>query len=200
MKGRARGRPREFDEAEVLDRAVGVFSAKGFSGATLDDLAGATGLSRPSLYNAFGDKESVYRHALARFVGHLEAELGRRVVPEANLRKALDGLYRGALDVYFAQRPALGCFMFCTAPVEAITHDRIRADMRATIEMLDGLLAAKFRDAQDTGQFPAGRDPRAAAQVAQGVLHSIALRARAGEPRAALERMADEAVSLLCAD
>ncbi|MEQ1712860.1 MAG: TetR family transcriptional regulator [Hyphomicrobium sp.] len=56
---RARGRPREFDADEVLDRVRAVFMQKGYSAASLDDLAAAAGLNRPSHYAAFGDKEQL---------------------------------------------------------------------------------------------------------------------------------------------
>lgn len=199
MTDSTRGRPRSFDEGEVLDRAIDVFSRKGFDATSLDELSEATGLTRPSLYNAFGDKEGVYRRALARFVGHLEAALSREVVEAPTLADALARLYRGALDVYFANRPPLGCFMFCTAPVEAITHAAVRSDLKQTLDVVDGLLETKFADAQAAGAFPADADARAAASVAQGVLHSIAIRARAGASRASLERMAAHAVRALAA-
>ncbi|MFX9646043.1 TetR/AcrR family transcriptional regulator, partial [Acinetobacter baumannii] len=64
---RQRGRPREFDPDEVLDKVRAVFEEKGFAGASLDDLAAAAGLNRPSLYAAFGDKEQLYIHALRRY-------------------------------------------------------------------------------------------------------------------------------------
>src|SRR5437868_8754755 len=57
---RSRGRPRGFDAEEVLERVRGVFLAKGFTGASLDELAAAAGLNRPSLYAAFGDKGQLY--------------------------------------------------------------------------------------------------------------------------------------------
>ena len=62
-----RGRPRSFVADEVLERVRAVFMEKGFSAASLDDLAAAAGLNRPSLYAAFGDKEQLYLHTLNRY-------------------------------------------------------------------------------------------------------------------------------------
>ena len=73
----------------------------------------------------------------------------------------------------------------------------IQADLARVLRRVDGLLEAKFSAAQAAGTFAAGADCRLAAQVAQGVLHSLAIRARAGASRKALERMADFAVSAL---
>jgi AcrR family transcriptional regulator len=197
MDKRPRGRPREYDRGDVLLNAMGVFAEKGFAATSLDDLSAATGMNRPSLYNAFGDKESFYRETLAFFVRHLREEIGRRVVAEPDLRKALIAFYRGALEKYFAKRPSPGCFFFCTAPVEALSHPDVQQDMRALMRELDDLLEAKFISAQDCGEYAKEADPRAAAQVAQGVLHSLAIRARAGESKASLLRMAAYAVTAL---
>lgn len=197
MEKRTRGRPREYDRGDALLHAMGVFAQKGFAATSLDDLSAATGMNRPSLYNAFGDKESFYREALAFFVQHLREEIGRRVVGEPDLGTALLAFYRGALEEYFAQRPSPGCFFFCTAPVEALSHPDVQQDMRDLLRELDELLEAKFADAQRRGDYAADADPRAAAQVAQGVLHSLAIRARAGESKASLLRMAAHAVTAL---
>lgn len=197
MEKRARGRPREYDRTAALESAMQVFAIKGFTAASLDDLAAATGMNRPSIYNAFGDKESFYRQALAQFIAGMRDEIGSLVAAEPNLESALGAFYRGALEEYFAERPARGCFAFCTAPVEALMHPEIRRDMKALMAEIDDILAAKFTTAQAAGDYPANADPRAAAQVAQAVLHSLAIRARGGDSKAGLLRMAAHAAKSL---
>ncbi|MEQ8660037.1 MAG: TetR/AcrR family transcriptional regulator [Gammaproteobacteria bacterium] len=197
MSERPRGRPRQFDPDTVLDQAVGAFSARGFSATSLDDLARATGLNRPSLYNAFGDKEALYLQALEHFVARLRTTLATAVVAEADLATALTNLYRGALDAYFAECPAPGCFVFCTAPVEALAHPAVRELTRALIDELDRLLGDQFSAAQAAGQLPPGQDPALTAKLAQAALHTLAIRARAGESRASLQRFAEHTVRLL---
>jgi len=198
MEKRNRGRPREYDRTTALESAMGVFATKGFTAASLDDLAAATGMNRPSLYNAFGDKESLYRETLDHFIASLRARIGTVLVDEPDLEQALTGFYEGALAEYFASRPALGCFVFCTAPVEAITHPDVRRDMKALVDELDGVLEARFAAAQAAGDYPQDHDPKAMAKMAQGVLHSLAIRARAGESKASLLRMAAHSVKVLC--
>jgi len=195
-----RGRPRQYDRGEALDRATAAFWARGYSATTLDDLVAAMGMNRPSIYNAFGDKEAVYRLALEHFVEQMRTTVSERVLAEPKLEKALRNLYAGALDVYFDEERALGCFVFCTAPAEAVHLPEVRAIVAALIEELDELLARKFRDAAGRRRGAAGRDPRLSAKLAQAVLHSLALRARAGESRSALERMARAAAATLAAD
>jgi TetR/AcrR family transcriptional regulator, copper-responsive repressor len=193
---RPRGRPRQYDPAEALDRAAGVFWSRGFAATSLDDLAAATGMNRPSLYNAFGDKEVLYRRALAGFVERMREAAGAALFKEPDLRKALLRFYEGALDVYFSSEPAPGCFVMCTAPVEAVERPGVREDLRAVLAGLDDVLAERFRAARAAGAT--SLDPPAAARIAQAVLHSLAIRARAGASKAALRKMANEAVKVLC--
>ncbi|MEN3290565.1 MAG: hypothetical protein V7634_4865, partial [Bradyrhizobium sp.] len=61
------GRPREFDVEKALDAALGVFWRKGYEGASYADLTEATGVERPALYSAFGNKEALFRRVLARY-------------------------------------------------------------------------------------------------------------------------------------
>src|SRR5436190_11508455 len=99
---RPRGRPRSFDEAQVLDRVRTVFMDKGFSAASLDDLAAAAGLNRPSLYAAFGNKEQLYLHALRHYgeqsIAVLEAILART----GSIEQRLGQVYDTAIGAYTA--------------------------------------------------------------------------------------------------
>ena len=198
MQIKGRGRPREFDREEALGRAVGAFHQKGFDATSLDELASAMSMNRPSIYNAFGDKESVYLSALDHFTDHLKKEVGKRIASEATLEKALTRAYQGALDVYFSEDPARGCFVFCTAPVEALAHPEIQEKLQGVLKELDTVLEMKFRQAQESGEISSELNATLAAQMAQSVLHSLAIRARAGDTKASLLRFAKFAVAQLC--
>ena len=196
---RPRGRPREFDADRALDSAMRVFWAQGFAGTSLDHLAEAMRMNRPSIANAFGDKEDVYRLTLARFVDKMKAGAGATLANEPDLRKALLAFYDAALEVYCASRGTPGCFVFCTAPVETRAHPNVQRALGQIVAELDGLLATRFAQAQRDGDFPKGADVDAVGRLAQAVLHSLAIRARAGEPRAKLHAMAERAVRMLAA-
>ena len=70
----ARGRPRAFDTARALDQALRVFWRHGYEGASLADLTAAMGINRPSLYAAFGNKETLFRRALDHYAAGAAAD------------------------------------------------------------------------------------------------------------------------------
>src|ERR1700720_1538385 len=101
-------RPREFDREEALERATGVFWAKGFASTSTDDLLTAMGIGRQSLYNAFQDKRALYLEALERYqrtttAGHLQ-RLNGAASPIAGVKALLLGLISDTDD-----NRALGC-------------------------------------------------------------------------------------------
>src|SRR5207237_3295974 len=92
------GRPRAFDVDEALDQALRVFWRKGYEGASLPDLTKAMGINRPSLYAAFGNKESLFRKALERYVEGPAAYV-RRALTEPTARAVAKRLLSGAIDL-----------------------------------------------------------------------------------------------------
>jgi len=194
---RNRGRPRKFNADEALGSALQVFWSNGFSGTSLDNLADAMEIKRPSIYNAFGDKQSLYRAALRAFQCQLNGGM-ETLLQGGDLKTNLNQFFTKALDVYTAGETPLGCFIFCTAPAEAIVHPDVRADILAITTNTDEVLKGFFEGAQKTGQLPSGTDPMIAAQLTQATLHSLALRSRAGQPRTTLNKMARGAVEMIC--
>jgi AcrR family transcriptional regulator len=190
-----RGRPRKFDRDAALDGALGVFWAQGFSAASLDDLASAMGMNRPSIYNAFGDKEALYREALGRFAAQLSE--GLSLLEGGDPAKTLASFFSQALDVYMGDAPALGCMIFCTAPSAAITNPMVRGDLNRTVVEIDKAFETFFKSAYANHGAPEPLDAKSAAQMAQATLHSLALRARAGQSRSSLKKMARSAVTML---
>lgn len=191
---RTRGRPRQYDEDVALQAAGEVFWTKGFSATSLDDLTVAMGMNRPSIYRAFGDKEAVYRKALMQFCQGMEAAFERTMLAEDDIRKALASFYRDALAVYTSGEQPKGCLVMGTAVAAAVCHPEIQADLLNVIRDLDQKIAKRLEQARDAGQLEASFDATGRAAVAQSLLHSLSLRARAGETPSRLRRMIDAGV------
>src|SRR5580700_8309201 len=92
------GRPRAFDTDEALDQAMHLFWRKGFLGTSLSDLTEAMGINRPSLYAAFGNKESLFRKALEHYSKGPSAYLND-ALREPNARAVVERLLRGVVDL-----------------------------------------------------------------------------------------------------
>src|ERR1700692_1987824 len=102
------GRPRSFDVEKALDRALQVFWRKGYEAASLSDLTKAVGVNRPSLYAAFGDKETLFRKALDRYLNG-PAAYTQEALKEPTARAVVERLLRGAADLNTASRNPGGC-------------------------------------------------------------------------------------------
>jgi AcrR family transcriptional regulator len=174
------------------------FWKAGYSGTSLDAISEATGMNRPSLYAAFGDKQALYLKALHHY-WHL-ASIGMReaLVDDIPIDDALMRVYDKALSMYFAGegRPR-GCFAIGTATTEAVADPVIRDTLAKGVQRLDKAFEARLRTAQSKGELNAEADPVALGMLASATLHTLAIRARSGTPRAELEKLARNAVAVI---
>jgi AcrR family transcriptional regulator len=197
---RPRGRPRAYDPRAALRQAIDAFWKTGYSGTSLDEISAATGMNRPSLYAAFGDKHTLYLKALEQYWQLSLVSMREALAdPDESLNAALMRLYDGQLSIYFSGdgRPR-GCFAIGTAITEAVEDPEIRKALAEGVHMLDSDLEARLQMAQDKGELKDGADPAALAMLASAMLHTIAIRARAGIPRTELREIARKAVSVIC--
>jgi TetR/AcrR family transcriptional regulator, copper-responsive repressor len=197
---RRRGRPRAYDPQAALQSATDCFWRSGYSGTSLDEICAATGMNRPSLYAAFGDKHTLYLKALEQYWQLSLVSMREALAdPDESLNAALMRLYDGQLSIYFSGdgRPR-GCFAIGTATTEAVEDPEIRKALAEGVHMLDSDLEARLQMAQDKGELKDGADPAALAMLASAMLHTIAIRARAGIPRSELREIARKAVSVIC--
>ena len=196
-----RGRPRAYDPDAAMDRIVDVFWKQGFAATSLDDLGAAAGMNRPSLYAAFGDKKAIYRGAVQRFRARMRAAQRRILDGEPDIRVALREFLLAALKTYGGgEAEPRGCMALCTANVEAATDADIRADLSEIVREIDLGLTQRLRRAKNDGQLPEGADPAALARLTAAVMHSLAIRTRAGQPTAQLARMVDDALAIILPD
>src|ERR1044072_4831053 len=100
-----RGRPRAYDPAQALARAADTFWKAGYAGTSLDDLSAATGMNRPSLYAAFGDKRDLYLKTLEHYRDQSPALTRAALADDPPLRVFLKRFYDKALDLYFCAVP-----------------------------------------------------------------------------------------------
>ena len=196
---RPRGRPPAYDREEALARATQAFWRAGYSGTSLDQLSDAMDMNRPSLYAAFGDKRSLYLQTLARYTQRSDAAIEAVLDRERPLEDVLRRFYLQALQSYLpAGEAALGCYLIGTATTESVGDPEIRTVLNNALRGFERAIASRLRHAQQQGELDAAAEPDALAAIASSVLHTLAVRSRAGESRAALTAVAETAVRLIC--
>lgn len=195
---RRRGRPRAYSPDVALARARDVFWDAGYAATSLDALAAATAMNRPSLYGAFGDKQALYLKALARYRDDSLAELRLRLDPSRPLREGLADVYATAIAAYTAgEAGPRGCLLIGTAGAEAVQNPEVRSALHDALRSFEAVLDERIRLGAGRGETSAV-DPSELVLLASAVLHSLAVRARAGEPRATLEALARAGVAAVC--
>jgi AcrR family transcriptional regulator len=194
-----RGRPRAYQPEIALGKALDLFRKDGFAATSLDDLSAATGMNRPSLYGAFGDKRELYIKSYARYRADARAAMIDIFSHELPIRRRLERIFAVALDIYLSgDAGPRGCFTVMTSASEAVSDPEIRAMVQEGLSELDKAFTACFRLAKENGELPQTADPVVLARLASATMHSIAVRARACVPRKELEAIVKGAIDVMC--
>ena len=190
-------RPREFDEAVALDAAVDSFWNRGYRGTSVRDLAETIGISTPSLYNAFGDKRTLFVRALERYLDQSMRARIERLESSLPPKQAVSRFIGEIINRSVSDRERRGCFLINSA-IEVAPHDK---ELGAAIAEWLGELEAFFRRsimaAQADGTVPRQREATDLARLLVGVLLGIRVLARSKPERALLEGIARPALALL---
>ncbi len=187
------GRPRAFDAEAALQKAMVVFWEQGYEGASLADLTEAMGISRKSMYAAFGNKEDLFRLALQRYtegpgayiLEALQAPTAREVATSF-----LDGSVRANTRPGF---PA-GCLGVQGALAVGATGQVARDTLAAWRALGLTYLRERFQRAVDDGDLPADADPELIARYLMTLANGLAVQAAGGAARDELVRVAGAAL------
>ena len=192
---RPKGRPRSFDTRKALDRALDVFWRKGYEGASLSDLTVAMGINRPSLYAAFGDKETLFRKALDRYASGPGA-YGTEALNEPTARAAIERFLRCAADSLTDPHHPRGCLMVQGALSCGDEADPIRQELIARREQGEIAIRRRFQRAKAEGELPPSCNPADLARYFATVIHGMSVEAASGATRTELHRVVDTALQV----
>ena len=188
----ALGRPREFDTDTALDLALHVFWRKGYEGASMTDLTEAMGITKPSLYAAFGNKEDLFRKALDRYVdgpgGYFRTGLEKPTAREA----VQHILYESVEAVTDPKNP--GCLAVQGALCCGDAAETIKQELTARRSKSEDDLRIRFTRAIAEGDLPADADAGDLARYVSAILQGMAVQAAGGAPREQLRKLADMAM------
>jgi len=195
---RERGRPRTFDIDYALDRAVEVFWKHGFQDASMHELTAAMGLSKPSLYAAFGDKEALYLKTLERYVQLLMERHGAALHDEGDGRRAVEGFLRSLARMLVDPALPGGCFIINgTADCGGTTIPAsVELALRAALQGSEMMVLERLRRARRDGELPEALVPEALAAMFGSIIAGLAVLAKSGASEAKLNTVIDTAMAI----
>ena len=190
------GRPKEFDETKALDAAMNCFWQDGYEATSVRDLAAHMGITGASLYNAFGDKRSLFRRALRRYgersTRERIARLESTLPPKQAVRAFLGEIVERSVD-----GDRRGCLLVNTA-LEIAPHDpELGAEVAAHFGEIEAFFCRAVTAAQAEGAVSSDGDPTDLARLLLGVILGVRVLARSNPQRELLEGVVRPALALL---
>jgi AcrR family transcriptional regulator len=189
----AMGRPREFDVDKALDLALQVFWRKGYEGASMADLTETMGITKPSLYSAFGNKEELFRKALDRYVdgpgGYVQAALAK---PTA--RAVVEHLLYESADAVTDPNHPPGCLAVQGALSCGDAAESIKQELMSRRAKGEQDLRQRFERAIAEGDLAQGYDAADLAAYVSAILQGMAVQAAGGTTREQLRKIAEMAL------
>lgn len=189
----ARGRPRSFDTGRALEAAMKIFWEKGYEGTSLDDLTGAMNINRPSLYAAFGNKESLFRLAVDRYTNESLCHWGYALAaPTA--REVADRLLRTTVKLLSDPKHPRGCLLVQGALTCGSEGNALRKELAERRSKGVDLLHERFKRAKRERDLPKSSNPAALARFLATVTHGLSIQAAGGATRAELTGVIETAL------
>lgn len=182
-------RAREFDETEVIDKALHVFWQQGYEGTSLNDLLDATGLTKSSLYAAFGSKEDLFHRIVERYLSkHVEFRQACALA-EPTPRRIVERLLYGMADLHAGSRTPPGCLitgasLACSPEAESIRQELVRSRNE-----FGQVLRGRLEAVTSAGPLPPGITAADAARLVVVTIQGMAVEAKGGATRNELRRI-----------
>jgi len=183
-----KGRPREFDVDDALAAALRVFWSRGYEAASLSELTEAMGITKPSLYAAFGNKEALFRKALDLYETEKLAYM-HTALAAPTARGVAEKLLRGALANFCTANEPKGCLGVISSVACGPEAESIKADIVARRASSERAMIERFARARDEGDLPAHVDPAGLTRWLTAILQGMSVQASAGASPAELEQL-----------
>ncbi|WP_076068340.1 TetR/AcrR family transcriptional regulator [Sphingomonas montana] len=190
-----KGRPRAFDLDEALAAALRVFWRNGYEAASMAELTAAMGITKPSLYAAFGNKEALFhkaldlyeREKLAYMTSALEAPTARAVA---------ERLLRGALQMQTSTCDPKGCLGVISAAACGAEAEPIKAEVVKRRASSEAAIVKRFEEAKAAGEFPDGLEPAALVRYLFALMQGLALQGGSGATCAELCQLVETSLQV----
>ncbi|NJC06373.1 AcrR family transcriptional regulator [Sphingomonas kaistensis] len=195
MPRACKGRPREFDVDDALAAALRVFWSKGYEGASLTDLTEAMGITRPSLYAAFGNKEALFRKALDLYEREKLAYVGEALAAPTS-RQVVERMLTGALEMQTSECEPRGCLRVISTMNCGAEAESVRTDLIARRASSQQALIARMQRAKDEGDLPPDTDVEGITNYFLAILQGMSVQAGSGASKAQLQELVRTSVAM----
>lgn len=185
---------RQFNEQEMLDKALKLFWAKGYSDTTMKDIAEETGVQRGSLYNAYGDKDVIFLRVFSLYrAKYVEQMLATLQAP--TLRGALESFFDFAINSMTTGTPTRGCLSTKTIVGTEAPDEAIKAQVKALLDDIETALSERISRADEQDNL--ALDPIAAAQLIVTLTRGLVVIERTYQDKQRLQNVAYSLLSTL---
>jgi AcrR family transcriptional regulator len=174
-----RGRPREFCTDQALVAALRVFWQRGYEGASLTELTEAMGITRPSLYAAFGNKEALFRKALDLYERE-KLDYINQALDAPTARGVAERLLRGTLMMQCCPTDPRGCLSMIAVAGCAPQGEAVKHEVSSWRTKIDAAILARFERAQAEGDLPEGFTPVGVGRLLNMLVYGLNAMAAAG--------------------
>ena len=188
------GRHREFDIDKTLEAALAVFWEKGYEGTSFEDLTRVTGVARPGLYAAFGNKEALFFKAIDRYDAEYMTYL-REALAEPDVHDAVRRFFEGSIEVQTLGGVGRGCAVMNSALACSSEAEPIRQELIARQKLSEDAWRVRFERGLREGDLPSSTDCAMLANYLMIVNQGLGVQAKAGAPREALRAVAEYVLS-----
>jgi AcrR family transcriptional regulator len=182
------GRPRAFDTDKALDAALRVFWKRGYEGASLPELTQAMGINRPSMYAAFGNKESLYKKAVERYSQGPACHL-LEALNEPTAAQVAQRVMYGSVELITNPKNPPGCLHVHGILACGQDSDPVRKEMIAKRTEYEVKLTKRFERAKKEGDLPKSANPGDLAKFVCTITQGLAVRATSGATREELRKV-----------
>jgi AcrR family transcriptional regulator len=190
-----RGRPREFDADDALAAALRVFWTRGYEGASLTELTEAMGITRPSMYACFGNKEALFRKTLDLYEREKLAYM-HTALDAPTARGVAERLLLGALEMQMTANDPRGCLGIISSVACGAEAESIKADVIARRASSEAALIRRFERAKEEGDLPEHVDAAAITHYLTAVIQGLMVQAGTGANCQCLRSLVDTTLSM----
>ena len=189
-----RGRPLAFNQDDALEKALQIFWSRGYEGASMAELADALGINKPSIYATFGNKEALFRKALAKYLAGPAAFIGE-AMKEPTAHLVVEKFLLLAVDFFSDKNTPNGCMIVQGALTCSAGSALIQQELVAYRKSYEDALAQRFEQAITQGDLPAHVNAAALAKYLTTIHQGMSVQATSGATKEELLAIIEIALS-----